>query len=289
MKSKISRWRNADAERWFRSMEDTLIAEQWPNGIDTVDVDTSFGTTHVYRWLNGSGSGANPIVLLHGMGGNGATWAPCIARLADRDIYALDTIGDVGRSVQRVEITDAKDLASWLDETLGALGLERGHLVGTSYGGWLALNLAARSPGRVAALTLIETGGLAPLRLGRFMLWGIPMLLGWLAPGPIRRRVARTRPLLEDPRLLRVGLHGQLNHPFRLPKPEPLTDAQLAAINVPTTVVVAGRSAPFDPYIAAERARVIPGAKVEVVHGAGHDVSLSHVDRCLARLTSPRP
>jgi pimeloyl-ACP methyl ester carboxylesterase len=201
-------------------------------------------------------------------------------------VYALDTIGDVGRSVQRVEINDARDLSRWLDETLGALGVERAHLVGTSYGGWLALNLAAMSPGRVAALTLIETGGLARIRLGRFMLWGIPMLLGWLAPGPIRRRMARSRPLLDDPRLLRVGLHGQLNHPFRLPKPEPLTDAQLANINVPTTVVVAGRSAPFDPRVAATRARLIPGAIVEVVVGAGHDVSLSHLDRCLALLTS---
>ena len=286
MTTKINQWRSAGAERWFRSMEDKLIAEQWPNGIETVDVDTSLGTTHVYRWLGGTGSGADPIVFLHGLGGNGATWTPYVVRLAGRDVYTLDTIGDVGRSVQRVEITGANDLATWLDETLGALGVERGHLVGTSYGGWLALNLTANSPGRVGALTLIDTGGLAPVRLGRFMLWGIPMLLGWLAPGPIRRRLARTRPLLEDPRLLRVGLHGQRNHPFRLPKPEPLTDAQLAAIAVPTTVVVAGRSAPFDPRIAAERARIIPRATVEVVDGAGHDVSLSHVDRCLAHLTS---
>ncbi len=46
MNREISRWRSADAEGRFRSIEDDLIAEQWPNGIDTVDVDTSFGTTH---------------------------------------------------------------------------------------------------------------------------------------------------------------------------------------------------------------------------------------------------
>ena len=289
MNDRVSHWRSVEAERRFRASEDELIAEGWPDGIDTVDVDTSFGTTHVYRWLSrGGSSGADPIVFLHGMGGTGATWAAYVGRLTARDVYALDTIGDVGRSVQRVEIADADALAGWLDETLAALGVERAHLVGTSYGGWQALNLAARRPARVSALTLIDSGGLAPFRLGRFMLWGMPMLLGWLAPGPIRRRLARTRPLLGDPRLMRMALHGQRNHLFRLPKPEPLTDEQLGTINVPTTVVVAGRSAPFTPRIAAARARMIPSATVDLVDGAGHEVSWSHVDRCLAHLTSPR-
>lgn len=286
MKGGISQWRSRDAERRFRALEDELLAERWPDGIDTVDVDTSFGTTHTYRWLSHGTSTLEPVVFLHGMGGTGATWAAYVDGLGGRDVYALDTIGDVGRSVQRVEIADADDLASWLDESLAALGIGRGHLVGTSYGGWQALNLAARRPARVAALTLIDSGGFAPFRLGRFMLWGLPMLFGWLAPGPIRRRLARTRPLLEDPRLMRMGLHGQRNHPYRLPKPEPLNDSQLAAINVPTTVVVAGRSAPFDPRITAERSRLIPGAEVDVVDGAGHEISWSHVERCLAHLTS---
>ena len=288
MNADMSRWRSAEAERQFRFIEDELLGERWPNGVDTVDVDTSFGTTHVYRWAGGSHSGAEPIVFLHGMGGTGATWAAYVEHLADRDVYAPDTIGDVGRSVPRIAIADADDLAGWLDQTLAALGVERAHLVGTSYGGWEALNLAVRHPARVAALTLIDSGGLAPFRLGRFLLWGIPLLLGWLAPGPIRRRLARTRPLLEDPRLVRMAFLGQRNHQFRMPKPEPLTDAQLAAIDVPTTVVVAGRSAPFDPSIAVDRARRIPGAIIDIVDGAGHDVSWSHIDRCLAHVTSSR-
>jgi pimeloyl-ACP methyl ester carboxylesterase len=84
---------------------------------------------------------------------------------------------------------------------------------------------------------------------------------------------------------MRMALLGQRSHPFRLPKPEPLTDARLEDIDVPTAVV-AGRSAPFYPRIAAERARRIPGATVDVVDGAGHEVSWSHVDGCLVHLTS---
>ncbi|NDU79580.1 alpha/beta fold hydrolase, partial [Actinomadura sp. DSM 109109] len=50
------------------------------------------------------------------------------------------------------------------DETLDALDLPRAHLAGTSCGGFLALNQAARDPERVRSLALIDPGGLSRLR-----------------------------------------------------------------------------------------------------------------------------
>ena len=116
------------------------------------------------------------------------------------------------------------------------------------------------------------------------MLWGLPNLLGSRAPGPIRRAMARTRPLLEDPRLMKLALLGQTNHPFGLPQPVALSDEELRSISVPATAVIAGRSAPFEPRLAAQRADLIPGAVVDVVDGAGHEVMWTHVDRCVAHL-----
>src|SRR4051794_31446051 len=277
-------WRSDDAERRFRELEDELLADRWPEGVETVDVDTTWGRTHVYRW---PGTGM-PIVFLHGMGGTGATWPHYVERLHGHDLYGIDAVGDVGRSVPAAPMETRDDLAEWLDEALAALGIEQAHLVGTSYGGVLALNLAIRRPSRVAAIPLIAPGALAPFRLLRFMLWGLPMLLGFLLPGPIRRRLARKRPLLEDPRLMRLGFLGQRNHPFKMPGPEPFSDDELRRVGVPATVILAGRSAAFDASVAAERVRLlIPDAVVDVVEGAGHEVSWSHVDRCIAGLGFP--
>jgi pimeloyl-ACP methyl ester carboxylesterase len=117
------------------------------------------------------------------------------------------------------------------------------------------------------------------------MLWGVPNLLGSKAPGPIRRTMARTRPLLDDPRLMKLALLGQTNHSFGLPGPVELTDDQLRSITVPTTVVIAGRSAPFEPRLAAQRADLIPAVVVDVVDGAGHEVMWTHVDRCVDHIT----
>jgi pimeloyl-ACP methyl ester carboxylesterase len=275
-------WRSDVAERRFRELEDELLAARWPGGVETVDVDTAWGRTHVYRW---PGAGM-PIVFLHGMGGTGATFPQYVELLSGRDLYGIDTVGDVGRSVPGAPVETHDDLAGWLDEALGALGIDNAHLVGTSYGGMLALNLAIRRPARIASITLIDPGALAPFRLIRFMLWGVPLLLGFLLPGPIRRRLARKRPLLDDPRLMRLGFQGQRNHPFKLPAPDPFTDDELHSVDVPTTIILAGKSAAFSPTIALQRARLIPNAVIDVVDGAGHEVSWSHVDRCITPLLS---
>jgi pimeloyl-ACP methyl ester carboxylesterase len=276
----IAEWRTEAARDRFIEMEDELWLERWPDPPAALDVDSYAGTTRVYRW---PGTG-EPIVFLHGMGGTGLTWSAYVERLAGREMYAIDTIGDVGHSRQRMVIEDAAGLARWLDETLTGAGIERAHLVGTSYGGYLALNLGVRVPERVASLTLIDSGGLAPVRLGRFLLWGLPMLLGAVAPAPIRRRLARRRPMLEDSRIMRMALHAQMNHPFKLPGPAPVTDDELRSVTAPTVVIVAERSAPFASRVQVERAGLIPNADIDVIRGASHEVSWTHVDRCVARM-----
>ena len=280
----IAEWRSEAARQRFIEMEDEFWRELWPDPPAALDVDSDVGTTRVYRW---PGTG-EPIVFLHGMGGTGLSWSAYVERLTGRDLYAIDTIGDVGRSHQRAMIDDAAGLARWLEQTLTGVGIERAHMVGTSYGGFLALNLAVRAPGRVAALTLMDSGGFAPFRLGRFMLWGLPNLLGAMAPGPLRRLLARRRPLLEDPRIMRLALHAHMNHSFKLPGLVPFTDQELRSITAPTVVIVAGKSAPFAPDVQAERARMIPDAEIEVIHGARHEVSWTHIDHCVARMRHPR-
>jgi pimeloyl-ACP methyl ester carboxylesterase len=284
----ISHWKDENLRARFDGLLQAIWDDHHYPAPESLDVPTWAGSTRVYRW-RGQGE---PIVLLHGMGGNGLMWGPYLEGLAGHDVYAIDTVGDIGRSQQTSLIADGDDLARWLDDTLAAAGIEGAHLAGTSYGGYLALNLAARIPGRVRSIVLIDAGGLSPFRLARFMLWGMPNLLGSKAPEPIRRALARTRPLLEDPRVMKLALLGQMGHVYGLPQPAELTDDQLRSIAVPATVIVAGRSAPFSPKLAASRAALIPGALIDTIDEARHEIIWTHVDECLAHLlrhcSSPR-
>jgi pimeloyl-ACP methyl ester carboxylesterase len=77
------------------------------------------------------------------------------------------------------------------------------HLIGLSYGGWVAMNQAIRAPGRVASITLLDPAGLTRLD-ARFWLWFSISGLASLTPMPLRRRLARWLdiPSMAEPELM---------------------------------------------------------------------------------------
>ncbi|WP_406389757.1 alpha/beta fold hydrolase [Streptomyces sp. NBC_00887] len=109
---------------------------------------------------------------------------------------------------------------AWLDETLAALGLDRVHLVGASYGGWLALNQAHRRPDRLASVTLLDPGG---LEVGlRFFVWIFAGLFATFAPRAPRPRLGTW---LEQPVLVRPELRAMVRtsvRAYRIRRPAPL-------------------------------------------------------------------
>ena len=248
-------------------MEDELSREAFAEPPTAIDIDGDVGTTRVYGW-QGSGE---PLVLLHGMGGTGLMWAPLLPALGDHTIYAIDQMGDVGRSVHRVGFRDADHLATWLDSVLQALELPRAHLVGNSYGAFVALNQALRAPGRVASISLLDPGGLAPLS-PRFFLWGAKVFAAAYLPTRLRLRAAtRLRmPLLEDRRINRMIFFGQRHHRFRVPFPTPLDDAQLRAIAAPTLLLIGAESEIYRPAKALARAQAIPNLDATIIPDVGH-------------------
>ncbi|WBB76000.1 alpha/beta hydrolase [Micromonospora sp. WMMD1128] len=255
--------------RFARAYED-LRLRRWPADAVAVDVPTSFGVTRAYQ----TGGEGIPFVLLPGAGGNALSWLHYMSRLAaTRPVIAIDPVGEPGRSVQEKPLYNGRDWADWLDGALTALGVERAHLVGVSYGGWIALQYNLHLPGRAETITLLDPAGFGRVS-GRFLAW---IMLGGLAafsPAPFRRlaaRVLRNATLLEDDlmRLLRASTAFRRRH---LNPPE-LTDEELGRVTAPTLALLGERSQMYDAQSVATRIRAqIPGARAETVPEAGHDL-----------------
>jgi pimeloyl-ACP methyl ester carboxylesterase len=279
----LGQWKSPEAEQRFRAMEDEFWLELWPDPPASLDIDTHLGPTRLYRW-DGEG---DPVVFLHGTGATSLMWSGYIDLLDGRTVYAIDTISDVGRSQQQVPIEDASDLALWLDDALAAAGVEQAHLVGGSYGGFLALNQAIHQPARVRSIALLEPVGLVPLRFGRFMAWGLTVGLASTLPGPLRRAAGKAlrMPMLDDKRILRMGRHGYRTHRSRSVPPGPFTDEQLRSITAPVLLLLGEKSPVHDaPQVLAQATELLVDLDAEIVPGAGHPLPMSHTDRVATRL-----
>jgi pyruvate dehydrogenase E2 component (dihydrolipoamide acetyltransferase) len=101
----------------------------------------------------------DPVVLVHGFGGDKNSWLFVQQPLAqDRTVHALDLPGH-GASTKDVGDGSLATLAETVTGFLDALGVQRAHLVGHSLGGAVVAAVAEADPGRVASLTLLAPAG----------------------------------------------------------------------------------------------------------------------------------
>lgn len=120
-----------------------------------------------YRiWSKTVGEGAGtPLLTLHGGPGAGHDYLEPLEALAvDRPVIFYDQLG-CGKS----DRPDARPLwtierfAAEIDEVRAALGLKTIHLLGQSWGGWLAVEYLARKPKGLKSCVLASTSASIPL------------------------------------------------------------------------------------------------------------------------------
>src|SRR5438445_4437690 len=124
--------------------------------------------TPVQMLRDGSGP---PLLFLHGAGGAGR-WLAFQERLAkDFSVYFPSHPGH-GGSPAAEWIEHISDLAFHYLDLLDRLGLARSHLVGASFGGWIAAEVATMASQRLASLVLFDPVGI------RVDGWIYPFLFG---------------------------------------------------------------------------------------------------------------
>jgi pimeloyl-ACP methyl ester carboxylesterase len=137
------------------------------------------------------------MVLVHGLGGSTLNWLEAAPGLCARNhVLALDLIG-FGLTPPAGRSSDLESNLALLDGFLRDVVGEPAILVGNSMGGLLSMLEAARAPGRVRALVLVNPALPTPagIRLDR-VVWGF--LATFVVPrfGErwLRRRAARLGP-----------------------------------------------------------------------------------------------
>lgn len=221
-----------------------------------------------------------PLLLVNGIGASIETWDPFESRLKGFTVISFDAPG-LGESGHLHSLMPMRALAGLVVELLDSLGHNRVDVLGYSWGGALAQQLAYQAPERVRRLVLCGT----TCGLGGVL--GSPRALAALATpywfhSPSHHRRA--------PRELDTGegqpISGRLRPPGdpRPHRPPNLVGyaGQLLAIagwtslpwlhRIPQpTLVVAGDADPVVPLANAQLlARRIPDSRLHIVEGGGH-------------------
>jgi pimeloyl-ACP methyl ester carboxylesterase len=99
------------------------------------------------------------VVFVHGNPGSGEDWTDLLAALAPVGrVVALDMPG-FGRADKPSDYPySVESGAQFLDQALSGLGIDRAHLVLHDFGGPWGLQWAAQNLGKVASITLVNTG-----------------------------------------------------------------------------------------------------------------------------------
>jgi pimeloyl-ACP methyl ester carboxylesterase len=101
----------------------------------------------------------DPVILLHGSGGEGARWMPTIQGLSGSfRVIALDQVG-FGQSDKPLTIYHTGVFAGFLSQFMKTIGVPKATVMGQSMGAGVALYLTVHHPEMVERLIMVDGGG----------------------------------------------------------------------------------------------------------------------------------
>jgi non-heme chloroperoxidase len=242
-----------------------------------------------------------PVVLVHGTVCDYTAWkaqfdafSASYRTIAYSRRYAHPNVrqGDVMDSTVP---NNVEDLSTLID----GLGLGKVHLLGHSYGGFIATFFALNHPDKLRSLTLVNAA-VATMLVGKPT---APALISLLLRSPsvaisARNLINATKATVkavdsgDDTAASRIFLPALLNHRTDLPlrpswfesmvtrnartlrettAPFPsVTKAEVGRIKVPTMVIWGALSAPWDYRVSQVLSQSIPGSEAAVVPGTSH-------------------
>lgn len=226
--------------------------------------------TRIFHRTAGMGT---DVVLVHGLGASHAFWYPKVApALARRYRVTVYDLRGHGRSGMPGSGYGAAAMVADLEALLDALDIRRARLVGHSWGGLIALELALRRPRRVTAVVVADSR-LGPARTG-------------VGPGslePLARAGARRPPAATGPPAFRpfggwamgrrsgerwLALLDATSAARELERPGFAAPARLRAVRRPVLGVYGERS--FALTSGRRLARTLPDCRLVVLPGVGH-------------------
>lgn len=222
-----------------------------------------------------------PLVFLHGASGAPVV-LPFMEKLATRyDVVVPDHPG-YGQSDEPEWLENIHDVAYFYLDFLKALKLEKAIVVGSSMGGWMAMEMAVRDTSRIGAVVLVSPAGL-------FAPGAEPADIFLLPQEEMVRKLfhdqkyAQARLAIpETPESIDLGLknrHTTARLAWEPRLQDPFLAKWLHRIDVPVSIIWGAQDEILPVATAQEIKRLLPRAEVNIFEQCGHLPQVEQMER----------
>jgi pimeloyl-ACP methyl ester carboxylesterase len=257
--------------------------KQWPVPYEEIYIPTRFGDTHV---VASGPKDADSIILLHPSGSAATIWCRNVGPLGKHfRTLAVDTISEPNKSILTRAIDkrhQRMDFADWTADLFNGLKIESAHIIGNSFGGFLALNTVLYLPQRVRKCILISPAAtflqiwpwywhFLPARIVGSLIGSRRMFLRayeWIWQDfPIEEHLSRLRTI--------NAIEGRPQHSF----PTVFSDDELRRIRTPILLLVGDHEVIYEPErVIRQASRAIAGLKTKIILNANHNAEYTAAD-----------
>lgn len=231
-----------------------------------------------------AGSGP-PVVFLHGA--YGLTWDPFLDALAEKHtVYAPEHPGTTLGDPDGIKPLDNLwDLVLYYDELFDQLGLHNPAVIGHSFGGMVAAEIAANYPHRVGKLVLVSPIGLwrddTPVKNWMIIPTGeVVQAAFYDQNSPLARQMLNVPQNEKEAQDLQIRVTWSLacTGKFIWPIPDKGLKKRIHRITSPTLIVWGTEDKLVPPVYAQEFAGRISSSRIEMVERAAHVPQLEQLE-----------
>ncbi len=248
------------------------------------------------------GEGSVPLLFIHGWTGNSYQWRRVVPRLTTRVRAIVPDLPGCGQSDKPPIDYTIRELVTFIRGFLATEGIDRAVLVGTSFGGFLALRYCLEFPEMVSALILLNASGIRAryswglnacsvpvLRYAMPYVMLVPRELKlWIRSkiGSRREAIAIALEEFRDATLtLRswAGLQASLKS-IRNIRDEDMVDDRLSCIACPVLIVWGDRDEALPVEMAHRYHEGIKGSELTLLAGCGHNIPEERPEETVAAI-----
>ena len=246
-----------------------------------------------YAFLQGGNPDGQTVVMVHGFAADKNNWLPLAMEMkAQFQIIALDLPGH-GESSQFYDLQEQPldfrlpQQAERLIRVMDALGVEKFHLMGSSMGGAIALQIAHTNHHRLHSLVLIDNAGVDGVRQSEFFqlleIGENPLIVK--KPGDMEKLLAfvmEKRPFMPWPMpaviermtLARLELNERIFADMMQSRTEMGSPEQvlqmLQGLTIPVLVIWGAQDRVLDVSAVEVMRKQIPRVRAVILSGVGH-------------------